>query len=232
MILRSRDDVLEVITQPDHARLSRRIMERCPALDAHPRRASVLLAVAEHDNGWTEADAAPSVDPATGRPLDFVAAPLEVRHAVWPRGVERLSADPWAAALVANHALTVYDHYRADTAWGSFFSRMTTLRDEMLGASGRSLADLIADYTYVRLGDLLSLVFCTGWTEPQRFERWTVTRTGACVALTPDLFDRDAVPLDVPARVVMNRPFRDDQDLRETLSRAEVISLVGEVHGT
>ena len=89
-------------------------MEAWTALATHPRRAPILHAIGEHDNGWAEADAAPSVNPATGNPIDFVSAPLTVRHGVWPRAVQRLAPDPWAAALVAQHAITVYERYASD----------------------------------------------------------------------------------------------------------------------
>ena len=174
MIVRALDIGTLLITQPDHAHLARAVMEHCTALARHPRRDSVLTAVGEHDNGWTEEDAAPTVDPHTGGVVDFVNASLWVRHTVWPRGVARLADDPWAAALVAQHAITVYDRFRQDQDWATFFEGMEAERDAMLRASGLSRAELDADYPFVRLGDLISLMFCTGWTEPQTFARWTV----------------------------------------------------------
>lgn len=48
-----------------------------------------------------EVDAAPLVDETTGRILDFIHAPDEVKRGVWPRAVERLRTMPYAAALVA-----------------------------------------------------------------------------------------------------------------------------------
>lgn len=114
-------------------------MAHCVPLADRPRRAAILHAIAEHDNGWTEEDAAPTVNPETGQVVDFVGAPLSVRHAVWPRGVARLRDRPWAAALVAQHAITVYDRFRAEAAWTTFFSEMETARDEMRRASGLPL---------------------------------------------------------------------------------------------
>jgi len=107
VIVRPGPGVLQLITQPDHAHLARRIMERSVPLAARPRRDQILHAIAEHDNGWAEEDAAPTVDPRTGSVVDFISAPLSVRHGVWPRAIARLTADPWAAALVAQHAITV-----------------------------------------------------------------------------------------------------------------------------
>src|SRR3954463_4207109 len=105
MIVRTYRDRLQLITQPDHAQLARRIMEHCVALADHPRRNAIMLAIAEHDNGWAEPDAAPTVDLSTGRIADFITAPTAVRQGAWPRAVARLAHSPWAAALVANHAV-------------------------------------------------------------------------------------------------------------------------------
>ena len=71
-----------ICTQPDHAALAQHIMQhwRADGLPESPRRAAILLAVNEHDNGWREVDAAPIVDPATGGIRDFINAPDEVRR--------------------------------------------------------------------------------------------------------------------------------------------------------
>src|SRR5262245_22564588 len=99
-------------------------MEHCVPLAALPRRETILHAIAEHDNGWAEEDAAPTVNPQTGDVIDFVNAVLGRRRLIWPRGVARLADDPWAAALVAQHAVTVHEHYRAHAAWTAFFAEM------------------------------------------------------------------------------------------------------------
>ena len=84
MIVRSVHDRVQLITQPDHAYLARTIMEHCLPLASHPRRDAILHAIAEHDNGWAEEDAAPTVNPATGHVVDFVSVP--VRPALTRRG--------------------------------------------------------------------------------------------------------------------------------------------------
>ena len=96
MIVRTTESSLLLIAQPDHAVLARQIMERWQTggLPGEPRRASILHAIEEHDNGWREIDAAPVLDGATGRVLDFITIPADTRQAVWPRGVGRLAADP------------------------------------------------------------------------------------------------------------------------------------------
>ena len=111
MIVRTFPDRIELITQPDHARLAGQIIEHCVDLASRSKRASILRATAEHDSGWIELDAAPGVNPATGDVVDFVHAPLEVRQGAWRRAVTRVADDPWAAAMVAQHARTAYERF-------------------------------------------------------------------------------------------------------------------------
>jgi hypothetical protein len=231
VIVRPVHESVQLITQPDHAQLARTIMEQCVDLAARSRRDAILYAIAEHDNGWTEEDAAPTVNPATGSVIDFVSAPLSVRHAVWPRGIARLAADPWAAALVAQHAITVYDRFRSEAEWQSFFAEMEAARSTMLLASGLPLDDLAADYPFVRLADLISLTFCVGWTDEQRFGDWTIQLSGTRIVVTPDAFGGATIPIQIKATGIRNQPFRSDEELRQALNEAEATTLRGEVAG-
>jgi hypothetical protein len=231
VIVRASQGSIQLITQPDHAHLARRVMERCAPLAPRPQRAAILRAIAEHDNGWTEEDAAPRVNPTTGQIVDFVNAPAEVRQRVWPRGVARVADDPWAAALVAQHAVVVYDRFHSDPEWVPFFARMTGLRDEMMGASGGTLDDLALDYTFVRLADLISLTFCTGWTDEQGFGGWTVHLSGASVVVAPDPFNGAVIPLEITAKVIRHERYVSDHALRAALSEAESTMVRGVVIG-
>jgi hypothetical protein len=229
VIVRQTSDTFQLITQPDHAALAAAIMEHSVALAAHPRRASILLAVAEHDNGWSEPDAAPLIDPATGVPLDFISAPNVVRQGVWPRGVARLAGNPWAAALVAQHAIVIFNRYRSDPAWTQFFVEMETMRRELVQASELLLPELLADYWFLGLGDLISLTFCNGWTDVQEFDRWSVRLTGSQVSVWPTLFEGAAIPIAIQVREVRRRVFRSDAELRDELATAPIASIEGVV---
>jgi hypothetical protein len=231
VIVRSHPDRLHLITQPDHARLAGRIMERCVSLGSHTRRDVILYAIQEHDNGWSEEDASPSVNASTGDIVDFVNAPADVRQRVWTRGVARLADDPWAAALVAQHAIVIYDRFHADAAWAAFFDAMRSARDSMIPPSGRTVNELLADYEFVRLADLTSLTFCTGWTGEQRFGNWVVRLSGTRV-LTPDMFGGAEIAIEIAAKEIANRQFRSDDELRDALNHAPTRTLTGTVVGT
>jgi hypothetical protein len=231
MIVRSDPNRLLLITQPDHAHLAKRIMERCVPLASHPRRDVILHAIHEHDNGWSEEDAAPSVNVSTGEIVDFVNARADVRHGVWTRGVARLVDTPWAAALVAQHAIVIYDRFHSDPEWARFFDTMRSARDSMVRAAGRAAEELSTDYEFVRLADLTSLTFCTGWTGDQRFGDWVVRLSGTRV-LTPDVFGGTEIPIEIAATEIANRQFRSDDELRNALTNATTRTLTGTVFGT
>jgi hypothetical protein len=225
VIVRHTGDTLQLITQPDHARLAGEIMQHTFSLAEHLRRDSILLAITEHDNGWIEPDAAPLIDPATGLPLDFISAPIAVRQGVWPRGVARLAHDPWAAALVAQHAVTIFERYRSDSAWTQFFSVVEGARQTMLGASGFSLEELQADYRFLGFGDLISLTFCNGWSDAQQFDAWSVQLSGSQVLVLPDLFNGRSISIAIAAKEIRRRTFRSDADLRDELAAAPIATL-------
>jgi putative acetyltransferase len=79
----------------------------------------------------------------------------------------------------------------------------------------------------VRLGDLVSLVFCAGWSEEQRFAGWSVRRDGARVVVSPDPFGGEAVPMAVDAREIAREPFGSSDELRAALGHAERCRLRG-----
>ena len=236
MIVRANGEAWLLITQPAHAALAGRIMRHWqePALRHSPRRDAILLAVTDHDNGWTETDRTPVIDPASGRVLDFVALPAAMRQDVWPRGVERLRTVPYAAALVAHHAVHVYSRFRGDPEWQAFFTGMETLRDEELRrAAPASMDALLADYQFVRAGDLISLAFCNNWREPQEdgFGR-TVRFDGARVIVSPDPFGGRALDIQITGRELAGLTFDSDAAARSALENAPVRTITGIVTGS
>ncbi|MGE3488648.1 MAG: DUF3891 family protein [Vicinamibacterales bacterium] len=227
MIVRPAESGCVLITQPDHAQLARRIMEHCVLLVENPRRDAILRAIGDHDNGWREYDAEPTVDMRTGDVVDFIHAPVTVRQDVWPKAVAGLADEPWAAALVANHAMFAYDRFRGNPAWDAFFAGLETSRSALVQASGLGLELLLADYAFLRLGDLISLAFCTGTVAPQQFRNWTVQLSGPRVVVTPGIFGGAPVTFEVMARAV-RPPFDSDAELREALGRSVTAILQGE----
>jgi Protein of unknown function (DUF3891) len=235
MIVRPSATTQLLITQPDHAALAGRMMRqwRAGGLPEARRRDWILAAVEQHDNGWREVDAAPIRDEATGRLHDFVTAPDAIRRGVWPRAIERLAATPYTAALVAQHAAHVYGRYRGDPAWTTFFVEMEASRDHHLRAAGSIPFDeFLREYFYVRIGDLLSLAFCTGWSEVKAdVPGYEIRLDQNRVTIAPDPFDGREIALEVPARELPNRPFGSALELEAAFARARQTTLTGTLAG-
>jgi Protein of unknown function (DUF3891) len=235
MIVRAAGASQLLITQPDHAALASRVMRewRAGGFPESPRRDAILLAVHEHDNGWREVDAAPIWDEATGRIHDFVTAPDAIRRGVWPRAVERLAATPYTAALVSQHAAHVYGRYRGDPAWAAFFGEMEASRDRHLHAAGSIPFDeFLREYFYVRIGDLLSLAFCTGWSEVQAdVPGYQIRLDQGRVTITPDPFEGREIALEVRARELPSRPFVSALDAEAAFARARQTTVTGALSG-
>ena len=238
MIVRDEGATLLLVTQPDHAQLAEVItaaMRTEPPLNGAHRNA-ILLATREHDNGWIEVDADASIDPATGRPCDFIGGPTRIKHDLWPRGITRVGRlDAFAGALVAQHAITVYGYRRNEPEWLPFFNTIAAMRDALLERIGRiaghAREEFDAAYRCVRLGDVFSLQFCNGWTDPAETLGYRATLDGSTLLIFPDPFGGASVPLRVIARRIPARPYADDADLRAALAAATPHVVEGSARG-
>jgi hypothetical protein len=233
MIIQPSGDALFFITQPELARLAGDLLERWSSrgFAGHPRRDAILLAAREHDNGWIEEDDETHVD-GNGEPLDFISVPAHVKHRIWPRRTARLAErDPYAAALVAQHALTVHEGQRGEREWAEFFNRMEAIRGELLATCpGRAAAAADEDYPFVRIADLLSLVICNGWRTPAS-AAGTHAVMRERLEVSPDPFGGIVVPYAVGARR-LERPGRvSASELRDALAAAPVVTIRGEAVG-
>ena len=115
---------LRLTTQPDHAFFAAELLSlwTTDGLPANPRREDILFATREHDNGWREADAAPSADRESGQPLDFMGVATTTRLDIWRRGTERYrSGRSYSAALILEHGgsagrnqeIIIHDQHKA-----------------------------------------------------------------------------------------------------------------------
>lgn len=222
------------ITQLDHSRLAGRLMTAWQAdgFPARPTRPRVLQATSLHDLGWQIPDAVPRVGP-DGAPYDFLSAPLDIKQPPFLRAVETLATeDPYVAALVAQHAVTVYRRYGTDPAWRDFFAPLEQRRDDLLvstAATGGSAGfdSFLLDYTMVAVGDLFSLIFCNGWQDPYLMEGYQAILRDDRLTISPDPFAGATVALEVDARRIPVRTYASDQDLRDTLAQAASLRLTG-----
>jgi hypothetical protein len=116
MIIQDQGQQLAVIRQTDHAILAGFFArEWGNELFTRPEPfGSFKLAVAEHDNGWSEWELNPQIDGATFAPYSFMSIPTAEHIEIYKRGIDRIvQADPYAGLLTTMHVAGLYDRARA-----------------------------------------------------------------------------------------------------------------------
>jgi hypothetical protein len=204
MIVYEQNNELVIIRQTDHALLSGFFArewgnEECTRPEPFE---SFRLAAAEHDNGWTEWELLPEVDPATFLPYSFMSIPTERHIALYQHGLERLlKVDRYAALLVSMHCLGLYDRTRAtmpgfsakyvrsnEAHLVSEFVQQLRLQELRLKVDLRAHPEtkpfteekvLQANLQRLEALDRLSLYFCLSTGEESTIESVPLDNTGA-----------------------------------------------------
>lgn len=225
MIVHDEGPGLRLITQTDHARFAGELLSlwRTDGVADHPRRDDLLFAAREHDNGWREADAAPSWDAEAGRPHDFLSVARAERNEIWARGTARFEAKrPYAALLITLHALTINrDPAPGDKATKALLAALAERKKRLLEATGATEAAALEDYRFIDLTDALSLAACNRWNDP-------VERHGVKARFDAEIHTlylepfplAGATTFQLPARRIPNRRYQGDADLGGELAAA------------
>ena len=124
MLKTKRGSQVWLITQPAHAELAGMMAAHwgneefarpghfAPSPDAERLRQEVVLAVAEHDNGWWEWEADPPLSAEDGLPqgLGDVMKDRTAGMKRWLLGIPRLAEHhPYASLLISDHARWLYE---------------------------------------------------------------------------------------------------------------------------
>jgi len=212
-------------------------------------------AAAWHDEGWRRWEDAPHVD-GDGRPVDFPDLDRAVHVALYREGIGyALDRSEPAALLVSMHGQGLYERRLGlDGPPVPRSERRPEVRaflEEQSALQRRLGTEAEQDwcwaaYRLLQAWDLLSLYLV--WRalpngrsgRLPRVPRRAGDETGVDLLLTPSgpascacepyPFNRDPLELPVTARVVEDRAFADDDDLRAALAAAERVTLRCVVH--
>jgi hypothetical protein len=191
-----------LISQVEHARLSGELARRC--IDKfgdsnhvlNQVREELLQAIIHHDDGWAAWEAAPQLDPESGKPLSFMELTLADALEVWRGSIESASRyGDLAAWVVSGHfsalLCTIGHHSQESIArdWlyefaakrSEWFSRWRGQNVELhtLQLAGEALK-------WLQLFDILSLWPCSQYpvtsevirksSEPLNVDNWLLVR--------------------------------------------------------
>jgi len=191
-----------LIPQADHAHLASALATHWlygPRPVAQP---ALITATFHHDDGWSDWETEPDVDPDSGCPLDFTEMPTEASLAIWSRSIRQAAPRGQLVAwLVAQHFMALLAVSSAagspsGEAWlGEHHAQCEQWLVSWIKQDERHHTPEIARRTlgYLQMFDALSLWFC---------------QSDTCVAHRAGLRDGVPVVFEPPAggRVVV-RPW-------------------------
>jgi hypothetical protein len=239
MIRRDAPDAWLLISQVEHARIAAEIAEawgndQTPSLT---QRDEFVAAVRHHDHGWAEWELAPTCNPATGRPRDFLEMPMPDATAIWTRSIDACAAlSPWCGLWVSRHfcrlAEQAHQHRtgEADRNAAALFlgqqgHRQIDLRRDLARQYTPELEE--AGFQWLRFFDLFSLwLCCAERTEPERLAVANVPsmlvspRGPAGVALDPYPLASERLDASVSTIALPRREYRSDSELRTAIASA------------
>jgi len=254
MLHRADPGGLLVIAQPSHAWVSGQLARAWGSAAFGPVEPweEVCVAAEQHDVGHAAWEAAPSLNPATGRPYSFLELPLEEHLRLWSTaGPLALAQGRYAALLVSRHGTGLYE--RRDlaalpdeqaAAVRAFLARerafqdglVDSLRGDRRYAAHAAEAALARNRRLIAAWDALSLALCHGVRE-RRVVGPVPTAAGEVgLALTPDPaaadrvavspwpFRHERVELSVDARRLPGT-FTGEAEMRAALARAPWVGL-------
>jgi hypothetical protein len=200
-----------------------------------------------HDIGWLSWEAAPTLDPGTGRPHDFRAVDARTHTELWTSGVRlALAFGRYPALLVSLHANTIYGAYfnfakaspedarlvRAFLAEQQAFQERTieSLAGEPRYQETAAPAAIERNRLLVAATDWMSLEICWGVTEEARVPRTPSVgeqevdlhlraprRDPADLIVDPWPFSADSVEVMCEGRRLHGR-FSDEPAMRQALA--------------
>ncbi len=226
MLLRQGEDEVVAIGQASHAWISGQLAR---AWRPRPQPwEAVCLAAEQHDVGMAEWDLAPTLNPSTGLPHDFLQMDLATHLRLWYAAPARLfTQSRYAALLVSMHGAALYGlrdlATMDDREAGQVRAYLATQRAlqtrlaEEVGADAEALRE---QQRLLWAWDGLSLALLLRW-DPYEVGGYTL-RAGA--TLDPWPFDVDELTVACEGRRLRGR-FIDEHELHAALERADRVDL-------
>lgn len=233
MILRPTPQGPIAIRQQDHAAFSAFLLEHWSdhGFPNDPERERIIAAARRHDDGWIDVDDAPTLDPETGYPINFLSVGPELAISIWRNGTRQaLQRDPWECLLVTHHAYSINElAHKRDPEWKGFFTEFARQRAELRSKLGLTHPDVERAYSYLRMVDWFSLRFCAatdlGQEKPETYGGYGFRSDGAEFQFRPYPFDSPELFYELPVCRLSPDGYARPEDLRQALAQTDVLAI-------
>src|SRR6267154_2484523 len=221
-----RDPQLLVIRQTDHAFLAGFLARQWGNEKfAKPQpHASFCLAVAEHDNGWSEWELEAILDAKTRLPFSFMSIPTATHIALYQKGIERVvKVDHYAGLLASMHASVLYDRTRATMP--GFSAKY--VKNEESHIANEFVQQLRLQQLRLKVdlrGNPATKPFMDAVPVNDQGEESDLELHGEganVVTIAPYPFRREPLAFSIMARRVPKRIYASDGDFQNTLAAAQ-----------
>lgn len=234
-----------LFTQYEHSILSGEIMNfwgNNNFSDIDPKD-DVVYATRNHDRGWVSWDENPRINPQNSYPADYSDMEPAEQHRIWLECYKNLPKNKsYASALIAlhfarfNNNLVKKDPENKEAV--AFQNEIEGHVSETLGINpdfpSKGLPAKVAiNLKLLQIGDLISHAICHGWTSVV-IEDAPVDYHGGqsnlrltsdnCVNyhIDPYPFSREQLNLVIKGRILLNKTYESDEDLRSAIKKAEI----------
>lgn len=215
----------------------------------------VMAAIAQHDNGWYEWEAAPEVDDA-GAPLAFIPGPHYARKfKIWQRGIDRATAQhPYMGLMVSRHTSMLYqsnlqlmgeeerraseDFIAQQARWIEEMRQWLAHDVQLHHAASEPV--LMAHTRLLQFGDFSSLQVTMPWSQERIFVHCPVDFVGTYAEITmhwegqaisfdPWPFGVDHFTVSIHGRVLDQPTFASHVEYQAALAAAPLHTLTWQV---
>lgn len=165
MIVREKDDHFVMITQHEHANISRKLVDHWKNnfLLRSKLREEADWAIRHHDRAWIPLDRAPEWNEEKQRPYSFVDYPLDKKLAAYQRGIKEVASQSlYAGMLCSMHYASFFSEDSEDEQIRTFLSNERKRQHQLFEMMEMDIPQDIYDLHFRRLQfcDDLSLYVC------------------------------------------------------------------------
>jgi hypothetical protein len=183
MIIREKDDHFIMITQHEHANISRKFADHWKSnfLLRSKLREEADWAIRQHDRAWIPLDQSPEWNEEKQRPYSFVDYPLEKKLEAYQRGIQEVASQSlYAGMLCSMHYASFFSEDSDDKQIRTFLSEERERQQQLFEMMEMDIPQDIYDLHFRRLQfcDDLSLYVCMQETGTSKEEEVSWFKNG------------------------------------------------------